>query len=114
MFPVYTSPDDVLRLWWAYGKLASDTHVVVTMRMLGLTGAWSVPKDENTAMIAEKAPAFTEAVVAGTLAAISGKGANSVMSAMVDPLQRKARSNRSRLARRGPKMFGVDAVFSKS
>lgn len=108
MFPTYSPPDEVLRLWWAYGKLAADAHVVVTLRVLGLSGAWSVPSDENAAMIAEKAPAFTEAMVAGTMAAMSGQDANSVMSAVVDPLSRKARSNRSRLARRGPKVFGME------
>ncbi|WP_380995478.1 antifreeze protein [Sedimentitalea sp. HM32M-2] len=78
----------------------------MTMRILGLTGAWSVPESESGDMIQEKAPAFTEALVAGTLTALSGRGPDRVMKAIVEPISEKASANRVRLTDYGPRFFG--------
>ena len=62
-----------------------------------------VPRGENHAMLREKGPAFTEAMVASTMTAIKGGGPDKIMAAAIKPLSKKARANRKRLARRGPK-----------
>lgn len=97
--------NDMARCWLACAQLTADTQSVMTMRLLGLGGAWSVAPDENRLMVDEKLPAFTEALVAGTLTALSGRAPDRVMCAILDPLSRKARSNRLRLAEAGPALF---------
>jgi hypothetical protein len=57
-------------------------------------------------MVAEKVPAFVEAMTASSIAAMSGKAPDKVMQAAITPLTREARSNRKRLAKRGPKRIG--------
>lgn len=97
--------NDLARLWWTVLRLSADTHQVVTMRMMGLSGVWSMPRGEHHDMIREKAPAFTEALVAGALTAWSGRGPGRVMQAVIEPISETARANRARLARQGPRLF---------
>jgi hypothetical protein len=94
------------QFWVTYAQLAVDTNSVVTMRMMGMGGTWSVPDSEASDMIREKAPAFTEAMMSGALAAWSGRGPDRVMQAAIEPISEAARLNRTRLAQRGPKLFG--------
>jgi hypothetical protein len=102
---------ELTRLWWDVLELSFDTHLVMSMRVMGMSGTWSVPSNENHAMIREKAPAFTEAMVAGVLAAWSGHGPDRVLQAVVAPISERASANRKRLARRGPRMMnGFDAI----
>lgn len=65
---------DLARTCWAWVQLVSDAQSVVAMRLMGLSGTWSVPAGETSEMIREKAPAFTEALVASTLSAVAGEG----------------------------------------
>ena len=97
---------DMGRTWMALAKLSSDAQFVVAMRVMGLSGTWRVPDDENTAMLDEKLPAFTEAMVAGTLTALSGRGPDRVMQAVLEPISEKASANRERLAEHGPRLIG--------
>lgn len=97
----------VAHFWLACAQLAADTQSVMTMRLLGLGGAWAVSPDETSRMVDEKLPAFTESLVAGTLTALSGHAPDLVMRAVIDPLSRAARSNRLRLAENGPSRFAA-------
>ena len=101
-----TTPTDMMSLWMSYGTMMLEAQSVVAFRMMGMSGAWSVPKGENSAMVAEKVPAFVEAMTASSIAAMSGKAPDKVMQAAITPLTREARSNRKRLAKRGPKRIG--------
>ena len=101
---------DMAKTWLTVVQLAADTHFVVAMRVMGLSGTWSVPEGEHDVMIHEKIPAFTEAAVAGTLTALSGRGPDRVMQAVIEPISRKASANRTRLADRGPRLFGLTAT----
>jgi len=91
-----------MRLWTSYTSMMVETQAVITMRMMGMGGIWSVPNSENETMYAEKLPAFTEAMTAGAIAAMSGHAPDKVMQASMEPLTRKARKNRKRLVKRGP------------
>ena len=102
----HPSPADIATLWVSYATLITEAHSVVAYRLLGMGGAWSVPRGENNAMLREKGPAFTEAMVAGTLTALSGRGPDRVMQALIEPLSQKASANRARLSDRGPRIFG--------
>ncbi len=95
--------NDMTQLWLTCAQMSADVPVVVTLRILGASGLWSVPKGEHHDMIAEKAPAFIEAMLSCTLTAWAGRGPDRMMQAAVEPLSRKARANRMRLVRRGPR-----------
>ncbi|QBF32721.1 antifreeze protein [Thalassococcus sp. S3] len=97
---------EMAQFWVTFAQLAIDAQTVVAMRMMGMGGAWSLPKSERHEMISEKAPAFTEAMVASALTAWAGGGPDRVMQAAIEPISKKARKNRTRLARRGPRRFG--------
>ena len=98
-----STPLDIANVWMSYATLITEAHSVVAYRLMGMGGAWSVPRGENHAMLREKGPAFTEAMVASTLTAIKGGAPDKIMAAAIKPLSKKARANRKRLARRGPK-----------
>jgi hypothetical protein len=88
-------------------QLTADAHSVVMMRVLGMSGVWSVPHGESHAMVTEKVPAFTQAMVAGTISALSGHQPEQVGHAAIAPLSSAARDNRRRLASRGPRVPGL-------
>jgi hypothetical protein len=79
--------------------LIVETQMVMTYRMLGMIGLWSVAPGESRRMVAEKAPAFAAAALAASRAVISGRRPDEVMGAWVKPLRRKTRSNARRLGR---------------
>ena len=102
-----TSENELARLWWTVAHTLSDSQQVIAMRLLGLTGLWSVPSSEPHEMFSEKGPAFTEAAISGVIAAPRGHAPERVMLATIDPISDKARANRARLASRGMRYFGA-------
>ncbi len=92
-----STPLDIANVWMSYATLITEAHSVVAYRLMGMGGAWSVPRGENHAMLREKGPAFTEAMVASTMTAIKGGAPDKIMAAAIKPLSKKARANRKRL-----------------
>ena len=90
------------RLWW----LCAEASTVMTMRMMGMAGLWSVTKSENDRMVSEKSSAFLDSATAASIATMSGKRPDEVMNAAVKPLRRKTRANARRLGKRGPALPG--------
>lgn len=88
----------------ALWTLMSEAQAVMAYRMMGMAGYWTVHNTENERMYSEKGPAFVEANLAATRAAIDGKRFDQVAQAWMQPLQRKVSSNRRRLAKSGPKL----------
>jgi hypothetical protein len=89
-----------VEIWQAYaglGMLAFEAQAVVGMRLLGMSGAWPVGKNENAKMLAEKPPAFAKAATAAAKKAVSGGRPDQVLTAAVKPLTKTARANRKRL-----------------
>ena len=107
MFHLMTRATDATCLWMSCIQLAADSHSVVAMRLMGLGGTWSTPRGEASAMVAEKIPAFTEAMIAGTLSALSGHQPERVGRNTIEPLSDTARMNRVRLAQHGPRLPGL-------
>ncbi|GHF40961.1 antifreeze protein [Seohaeicola zhoushanensis] len=84
--------------------LMAETQAVIGFRLLGMAGVWSVTATENRRMIEEKLPAFTESLVAATLAGSRGGSPAQVLHASIKPLRKRTRQNSRRLARRGPRI----------
>lgn len=101
---------EVAETWATVAQLLDDTQWVLTMRLLGLSGAWSLPDGESQAMIGEKIPAFTEAALSGTFAMMSGGSPDRVFRKTLEPISSKASANRQRLVGRGPLVFGRSAA----
>ena len=97
--PPHATPYD---LWHGSVELTTllvETQLVMGYRMLGMVGLWSVAPGENRRMIAEKGPAFAQAAVAASRAAMAGRRPDEILDAWVKPLRRKTRSNARRLGR---------------
>lgn len=84
------------------GSLVAESQQVIAYRVLGMAGMWSVEPSENARMVNEKGPAFLQSWWGASRAAMNGAAPVRVLDAWTGPLERKARSNRKRLARRGP------------
>ncbi|WP_417206091.1 antifreeze protein [Antarctobacter sp.] len=80
--------------------MSAEAQAVITMRLLGMAGLWSVTPDETTRMVREKLEHFPRAFHAASRAAIEG---GDPLAAAIGPLHRQTRANAKRLARRGPK-----------
>ncbi|QIE42938.1 antifreeze protein [Rhodobacteraceae bacterium SC52] len=94
-----------IQTWQAGVQLATmlaEAQMVVTLRVLGQLGLWSVTAGENERMVSEKPEAFLKSANAVISAVHAGKRPDQVLSAAVTPLGRKTRSNMHRLAKRGP------------
>lgn len=102
MFDMIARAHDMTRLCWNMTLLAQDAQCVMGMRIMGMSGGWSVPRSENRKMMQEKLPAFTEGMIAGTIATMNGTGPEKALQAVIEPMSKKARANRKRLAKRGP------------
>lgn len=98
---------DVLHTVIDTGRLASDAGTVVTLRLMGLAGAWTLPRDEASIMVQEKPAAFTDAFLASSRAAWAGNSPSKIVRAGLEPLSDRARSNRKRLSEGKPRMFGL-------
>ena len=102
--PTPADPFALARTGWTMAMLAWETQVVMTMRLLGMAGAWSVLPSENARMASEKAPAFAAAAHAATRAVVAGRRPDAVAAAWARPLRRRTSGNARRLARRGPRI----------
>lgn len=89
-----------LDLWW----LGVETQAVMTMRLMGMAGIWSIDNRENSRMFFEKPEAFGRALMRGTIAAATGQKPHQIVTAATRPIRKKTKSNARRLARRGPKV----------
>ncbi|MGC1497170.1 MAG: antifreeze protein [Sulfitobacter sp.] len=79
-------------------SLMLDTQTVMTLRLMGVSGAIPARRGEND-MVAEKAPAMVDAFTAGAKAAMAGNTPDQIMSAAIKPLSQKVRANRKRLTK---------------
>ena len=97
------TPADLAGLGLKTWSLWAEASMVIGMRMLGMAGVWAARPDENTRMVAEKPAAFAASAAAAGRAAMTGKRPDQIAAAAMAPLARKARANRRRLGKAGPK-----------
>lgn len=101
------TPAELVRTSMTFWTLMAETQAVMAYRVMGMAGIWAVTGTENRRMVDEKGPAFAEAMVAGSRAAMSGQRPDQVALAAMLPLQKRTASNNRRLARRGPNFIGM-------
>ena len=102
--PTSADPLALARTGWTMAMLTWEAQAVMTMRLLGMAGAWSVLPSENARMVSEKAPAFVDAAQAATRTAMTGGRPEAVAAAWAGPLRRCTSANVRRLALRGPRI----------
>ena len=98
------TPTEAWRTALQLGWLTAEAQAVITMRMMGAAGFWSVAPRENHRMIEEKTEALVKSSVAAQMAVIKGRRPDQVLAAAVRPLRQKTRANSRRLAKRGPRL----------
>lgn len=94
------SPFEIWRGGIELATLVTEAQMVMAYRTLGILGLWAVAPGENKRMVTEKVPAFAEAAMAASSAAMAGRRPDEVLGAWMKPLRRKTRSNARRLSRR--------------
>lgn len=95
---------DLMKSWTHMFAMLAEAQTVITLRMLGMAGFWSVPGSENQRMFAEKLPAMTEAMFAAGMAGWRGQSPALVAQATLRPIRKRTRQNSRRLTRRGPRI----------
>ena len=91
------SPWDLWREGLELTSLMVETQTVIAYRTFGMLGLWTAAPGETNRMVTEKAPAFAEAAVAASQAAMAGRRPDEVMGVWVRSIRRKTRSNARRL-----------------
>ena len=97
-----TDPFAAYRLWsqgMATGLMLWEVNAVMALRLTGFAGWHRLPAGEAFRMVAEKPPAFAEAIAGWQKAALGGGDLGAQGEAFARPLTRKARANRKRLTR---------------
>ena len=82
-----------------YWRMIGEAQAVIAYRTFGMMGLWPVTATENDRMVSEKMPAFVAAAQAASLAAMTGKSPDKIMSAWLRPIGGKTRSNQKRLSK---------------
>lgn len=93
------NPFTLFTLQSQIATLLFETQIVMTLRVMAMSGAIPARKGENYRMVAEKAPAMNLAIMLASRAAMAGKRPDQILSAAIRPLSRKVHSNRKRLMR---------------
>lgn len=91
------NPLSMISLGTQLTSLIVDTHTVMTLRIMGMSGALPHSHGENSRMVHEKGPAMMKAYAAATEAAMAGALPDQIMSAAMAPVSKKVRANRKRL-----------------
>ena len=84
--------------------LMAEAQAVITMRLMGMAGLWSVTGFEDRRMVSEKVYALTKAGTEAGKAALSGGSPDRIVAAAIKPIRQKTRANARRLGKRGLKL----------
>lgn len=96
-------PLDMMSVGVQTAQLVAEAQMVMTLRILGMAGFWSVPPTESFRMVLEKPDAFVRSAYAASNAMLEGKRPDQIAEAAIRPLRRKTRANSKRLKRAGPR-----------
>lgn len=91
------SPAALWGLTWEVSMLGWHAQTVMTLRTLGMFGAWPVSKDENERMWSEKPAAFTDAYWSALTAMSRQASPDQVMRAAIRPMSKVVSANAKRL-----------------
>jgi hypothetical protein len=90
-------PNELFSFHLNMTTLMVDTQTVMALRIMGMSGAIPARHGENDRMIQEKGPAMAKAYAAATEAMLAGGRPDQIMSAAMEPVSKRVRSNRKRL-----------------
>ncbi|MHC0053985.1 antifreeze protein [Actibacterium sp. D379-3] len=97
----HPAPIDLWRTGLELWHLSLEAQMVVTMRVMGMAGIWSVTPNETQRMFGEKLPAFIDAALAAHNSASRGERPDQILVAAIRPIRGETYANSRRLARRG-------------
>ena len=80
-----------------------EAHSVITMRVLGMAGMWSVTPAEDARMVSEKTAAMVRSSSNAGRAMLRGASLDEITAAAIKPYRQKTRANAKRLGSRGLK-----------
>ncbi|WP_209424535.1 antibiotic ABC transporter [Pararhodobacter sp. SW119] len=80
-----------------YTRMLVESQMIITMRMMGMVGAWRVSPTENKRMVQEKMSAFMKGAAAAGAVAMRGADAVAIVTAATAPYSRATRANTRRL-----------------
>ncbi len=86
-----------MRLANTYTRMMIESQMVISMRMMGMAGAWRVSPTENSRMVNEKTRAFLTGSAAAGKAAMRGADPVTIAAAAAAPYSRATRANTRRL-----------------
>ncbi|WP_439123189.1 antifreeze protein [Marivita sp.] len=101
--PRIVTPMDYWVTGMQAGWVLAEAQSVITMRMMGAMGLWSVPKSENKRMLNEKVFAFVKGTTDASRAALAGESPDVIAALAIKPIRQKTRANHRRLTKRGLK-----------
>jgi len=82
-------------------NMTAEANAVISMRLAGMIGIWSVTDKENDRMVEEKIEAMGDAQFEMWKSAITGGSADDVIAAGLKPVRNATRANAKRLSKRG-------------
>ncbi len=86
------------------GMIMAEAQTVIAMRLMGMSGVWSVAPSENDRMVSEKVEALTKAMTDSARVVLRGGNADQIAAAAIKPIRNKTRANARRLGKLGPKV----------
>lgn len=87
-----STPLNMMKTGMDLWMLGVETQTVMTMRMLGMSGAWNVPEKGPSEMITKEPEAFGRAIMAASLSMATGQKPDHIMRNATRPLRRKVAS----------------------
>ena len=83
------------------GMMMLEAQAVITMRIMGMAGLWSVSSKENSRMVTEKMEAVVQSATQAGRVTIRGGSANAIAAAAISPVRKATRANSKRLRKGG-------------
>jgi hypothetical protein len=80
-----------------------EAQSVISMRLMGMAGLWSVSPQENTRMVTEKMKAMLKSATDSGSVTIRGGSADEITAAAIAPMRNATRANSKRLKKSGIK-----------
>ena len=98
------TPFDFFHPTMLMGQMMMESHIVISLRLMGMAGVLPVAAGENRRMVDEKTSAMQEAGIAASRAFLTGAAMPAIAMAAMTPMRRRTRANVRRLmkpARKG-------------
>ena len=86
-------------------RMLAEAQCVITLRVMGMAGLWTLAENETTRMVTEKQQAWAQSALDSAAAVMRGQPPERVLAAAVRPLGRKTSANARRLGRSYSRQF---------